>query len=284
MPALQASYDVGGIAYPRPFKIRRLGHFGFNVADMQGASISIPSCSASASPTTLDIGKIPGPRKWPRCEDRAYLHDPQFRSSRLPSGAQGARRVLRRRRGPQGRHGQPDHLAGRHARRGRRRRRLFQRAAGRDPPHRPRHAGQQLALLFPRSRRPHRRALLRHGADRLGRPLASRDVYYRGFHEQPSCRRSPRSRRSRRASPRASTSSPAMRIDDAATRSTIVGGVMLPRPFKITNIGPMRLFVDGCRRVEAFYTETHGLRRDRGGRPTRAIAASSCATAASITA
>ena len=36
MPALQASYDVGGIAYPRPFKIRRLGHFGFNVADMPG--------------------------------------------------------------------------------------------------------------------------------------------------------------------------------------------------------------------------------------------------------
>lgn len=30
-----ASYDVGGVRYPRPFKIRRLGHFGFNVADLE---------------------------------------------------------------------------------------------------------------------------------------------------------------------------------------------------------------------------------------------------------
>ena len=27
-------YDVGGVTMPRPFKIRRLGHFGFNVYDM----------------------------------------------------------------------------------------------------------------------------------------------------------------------------------------------------------------------------------------------------------
>ena len=26
------TYDVGGVRYPRPFKIRRLGQFGFNVA------------------------------------------------------------------------------------------------------------------------------------------------------------------------------------------------------------------------------------------------------------
>ena len=25
------SYSVGGVMMPRPFKIRRLGHFGFNV-------------------------------------------------------------------------------------------------------------------------------------------------------------------------------------------------------------------------------------------------------------
>ena len=24
-------YDVGGVLYPRPFRIRRLGHFGFNL-------------------------------------------------------------------------------------------------------------------------------------------------------------------------------------------------------------------------------------------------------------
>ena len=30
----QQLYDVGGVMLPRPFKIRRLGHFGFNVAKM----------------------------------------------------------------------------------------------------------------------------------------------------------------------------------------------------------------------------------------------------------
>ena len=29
----QTKYDVGGVLLDRPFKVRRLGHFGFNVAD-----------------------------------------------------------------------------------------------------------------------------------------------------------------------------------------------------------------------------------------------------------
>jgi len=29
----QAEFDVGGVRLPRPFRIRRLGHFGVNVAD-----------------------------------------------------------------------------------------------------------------------------------------------------------------------------------------------------------------------------------------------------------
>ena len=28
-------YDVGGVLMPRPFKIRRLGHFGFNLINME---------------------------------------------------------------------------------------------------------------------------------------------------------------------------------------------------------------------------------------------------------
>lgn len=32
-----ARFDVGGIWLPRPFKVRRLGHFGFNVVDMEAA-------------------------------------------------------------------------------------------------------------------------------------------------------------------------------------------------------------------------------------------------------
>jgi hypothetical protein len=30
-------YNVGGVALDRPFKIRRLGHFGFNAADLEAS-------------------------------------------------------------------------------------------------------------------------------------------------------------------------------------------------------------------------------------------------------
>ena len=30
-------FDVGGVRLPRPFRIRRLGHFGVNVLDMEAA-------------------------------------------------------------------------------------------------------------------------------------------------------------------------------------------------------------------------------------------------------
>lgn len=30
-------FDVGGLAYDRPFRIRRLGHFGLNLLDMPAA-------------------------------------------------------------------------------------------------------------------------------------------------------------------------------------------------------------------------------------------------------
>ncbi len=33
--AADGKFDVGGILLDRPFKIRRLGHFGINVTDME---------------------------------------------------------------------------------------------------------------------------------------------------------------------------------------------------------------------------------------------------------
>src|SRR5260370_18181512 len=38
-----------------------------------------------------------------------------------------------------------------------------------------------------------------------------------------------------------------------------VDGVLLERPFKITKIGPVRLFVDDVEQAERFYTERLGL-------------------------
>ena len=35
--AATPKYNVGGVALDRPFKIRRLGHFGFNAADLEAS-------------------------------------------------------------------------------------------------------------------------------------------------------------------------------------------------------------------------------------------------------
>ena len=34
---IKKSYNVGGVALDRPFKIRRLGHFGFNASDLEAS-------------------------------------------------------------------------------------------------------------------------------------------------------------------------------------------------------------------------------------------------------
>ena len=73
MSALQASYDVGGIAYPRPFKIRRLGHFGFNVADMPGGIDFYSRLLGFRITDERDLSKIPG-----REEMVKRLEDPRI--------------------------------------------------------------------------------------------------------------------------------------------------------------------------------------------------------------
>jgi catechol 2,3-dioxygenase-like lactoylglutathione lyase family enzyme len=49
------------------------------------------------------------------------------------------------------------------------------------------------------------------------------------------------------------------RPQEALPATYDVEGVLLPRPFKITKIGPLGLFVDDVERAEAFYTERLGF-------------------------
>ena len=56
-----ATYDIGGIRYPQPFKIRRLGHFGFNVADLQGGHEGIAAHVVAAGKGLDPVGGHDGP-------------------------------------------------------------------------------------------------------------------------------------------------------------------------------------------------------------------------------
>jgi catechol 2,3-dioxygenase-like lactoylglutathione lyase family enzyme len=52
-------FNVGGVLLPRPFKIRRLGHFGFNVSRMDAAREFYTGLLGFKASDTLDFGKMP---------------------------------------------------------------------------------------------------------------------------------------------------------------------------------------------------------------------------------
>src|SRR6266571_1756845 len=52
-------YNVGGVLLPRPFKIRRLGHFGFNAVKMAESLEFYASLLGFKPSDTLDFGKMP---------------------------------------------------------------------------------------------------------------------------------------------------------------------------------------------------------------------------------
>ena len=58
-----------------------------------------------------------------------------------------------------------------------------------------------------------------------------------------------------------------------------VGGVMLQRPFKVTKIGPVNLFVSDIDRVGALLYRAARPDQDRGGALCAATVACSCAAA-----
>ena len=59
MSSINGRYNVGGINLPRPFKIRRLGHFGFNVEKLpQGREFYGDLLGFTAS-DTLDFSRAP---------------------------------------------------------------------------------------------------------------------------------------------------------------------------------------------------------------------------------
>ena len=155
---------------------------------------------------------------------------------------------------------QPDHLAGRLAARGRRRRRLLRAERRARRTRRPRHAGLELARLSARSRRPHQRAVLRHRAGRLGRPeQAAHDVQPRLSRTTATAADVGDGRGAGRRSTPGTDINAGFRSTERLPRTFDVDGVVLARPFKIVKIGPVRLFVQDVERSADYYTRILGL-------------------------
>ena len=59
MTGSNQAYSVGGIRYPRPFKIRRLGHFGFNLSDLDKGIDFYGRLLGFRMTEDLDLSKVP---------------------------------------------------------------------------------------------------------------------------------------------------------------------------------------------------------------------------------
>ncbi len=179
MNAPSGGYNVGGVTYPRPFKIRRLGHFGYNVANLDASVDFYSRLFGFRLTDEIDIGAFDFMKETAKKmkETRIFFltYGTDHHAFLLADKTMGA---FLGDAGPAGdvtlnqitwQVGTLEEVV--------RADDYLRSPQRRDAPHRPRHAGQQLALLFPRPGRPHDRALLRHGTDRLGWPLqAARHV------------------------------------------------------------------------------------------------------------
>ena len=234
MAASNSKFNVGGVLLNQPFKIRRLGHFGFNLSNMEdGVHFYIDLLGFRIS-DVMDYSR--------RAKDPAQvagLGDPNGYFTRYGTDHHAmvlfpkrVRDALGRSEQP-GHHRQSDHLASRQPGRGRQRHQMVQRARYQAATLRPRHAGIELAHLSLRSRRSEQRALLRHRADRLERPQqTAQPCTIAASINRLSCRRFRNSRKSQQARAKGIDIFSGYRHVEKLPAQYDVDGVLLPRPFQ----------------------------------------------------
>jgi catechol 2,3-dioxygenase-like lactoylglutathione lyase family enzyme len=104
---------------------------------------------------------------------------------------------------------------------------------------------------------------LYYGIEQIGWNSRSkpRDMYYRGFREKPELPQMSEAAEIAEAQAKGIDIFSGHRPDVPKGETYDVEGVRLARPFKITKIGPVALFVDDVDQAEAFYTQRLGLVR-----------------------
>lgn len=258
-----ATYDVGGVRYPRPFKIRRLGHFGFNVGDL-GQGLDFYSRLLGFRITdTRDFSKVPGREEMAkRMQDPRIVfmsHNSDHHAFLLAHKSLGAifgddavsRDVTVNQITWQV--GTMDEVFA--AADYFRDRQVEIRRVGRDMPGSNWHTyirdpdGHTVELYY---------GMEQIGWDGRSKP---KSMYYRAFRETPELPQMSEAQEVQEAIAKGIDIDSGNVIDDRTGEEYIVAGVKLPRPFKVTNIGPMSLFVSDVGASEAFYTETMGFVR-----------------------
>jgi catechol 2,3-dioxygenase-like lactoylglutathione lyase family enzyme len=268
MPDDQAAkakkFDVGGVLYDRPFKIRRLGHFGFDCIKMEESLRFYNELLGFRISDVLDFKRV----------------------ARDPKQIEG----LGETRGWFLRYGSDHHAFALFPRRVREK--LNQRA-GTNPEVTTNQITFQVSSLQEVVEGHHWFVsegieMQRHGRDPLGSNWHTylfdpddhvAELYYgieqigwngfskpafkisRNFHQVAELPQISETDEVREALEKGVDISSGYRGADPLPARYKVGGVVLPRPFKIVRIGPVRLFVKDMAKAERFYTHTLGLVR-----------------------
>jgi catechol 2,3-dioxygenase-like lactoylglutathione lyase family enzyme len=251
--SVDTKFDVGGVLLDRPFKVRRLGHFGFNVEDMEANRRFYGDLLGFKTSDVMktDDGATRGIFMRYGGDHHAFV---LFK--RAPAGQPGPGASSN----PEVTLNQITWQVGSLAEVGNASRWFTENdikilRVGRDMPGSNWHAylpdpdGHTNELYY---------GIEQVGWDGLSKP---RSMYYRGFREAPPLPQINELQEVNDAIAEGIDVHSGYRQDEEPPATFEVDGIMLPRPFKITKIGPVSLFVDDLDAAERFYTERMGFVR-----------------------
>ncbi len=260
MSAAVQRYNVGGVLLPRPFKVRRLGHFGFNVEKLPEGRAFYGDLLGFKASDTLDFSRAPW---FPKDAD---LGDPRGYFMRYGTDHHAfvlfPKRVMDHRAdrkfAPEvtinqitWQCGSLKEIVDAHTYFEEQQVRIQR--VGRDMPGSNWHVyvydpdGHTNEFYY---------GIEQVGWNQLSKP---REMYYRGFNEKPDLPQMSEAAELAEGYDKGIAVLSGHQPKETLPATYDVEGVLLPRPFKITKVGPVSLFVDDVDRAEAFYRERLGF-------------------------
>lgn len=260
MSEAQGKFDVGGVLLNQPFKIRRLGHFGFNLSNMEGGVHFYVDLLGFRISDVMDYS-----RRAKAPAQVAGLGDPNGYFTRYGTDHHAMVLFPKRVRDALGRQEQPGITVNQitwqvgslaevgNAIKWFNERGIKQQRSGRDMPGSNWHTylydpdGQSNELYY--------------GIEQIGWNGHSkpRAMYDRGFDKPPELPQISEFDEVEQARAKGIDILSGYRHIDKLPATYDVDGVLLPRPFKIVRLGPVYLFTEDLEKAAEFYRGTLGF-------------------------
>lgn len=253
------SFDVEGVRLPRPFKIRRLGHFGVDLDDMEAGLRFYVDDLGFRITDALDLSGIPQTKAWVKdatdpklyftthgSDHHAFLINERSISNKM--GVSGGEITVNQLTWQVGSLREVvdahDFLVDE---------KVDVVRIGRDMP------GANWHIYF-RDPDGHQNELY-YGMEQVGWQRISRppQMYHRAFKERPPLPQMSENAEIEDAIAKGIDIASGYRPQERSDPCYDVAGVLLPRPFKITRIGPVAIFVKNMARSIDFYGRVLGF-------------------------